>query len=350
MTMQNNSGGENQEIHQQIRAMFAEAQTFLIVSHIRPDGDAVGSLLGLGLALQQAGKSVRMVLADPVPANFRHLEGSRQIHRRASAQDIQQAGLVVVVDCSDLQRVGGVAEQGAEGETPAILNGRTPDLVIDHHITNLRFGRHNLVLPEVVATAAIITRHLADWGLQITQPVAAALLTGIVTDTIGFRTSNMNPEALRLSAELMEYGVDLSDLYTRALVNKSFEAARYWGAGLQKLERETYPNGTSLVWTSLTLEDRKTTGYTGNDDADLVNLLSSIESDLALIFVEQKNGHVKVSWRAKNGYDVSQIALQFGGGGHPAAAGADLNGPMETIQANVIEATRQVLSQPVAGS
>jgi phosphoesterase RecJ-like protein len=328
--------------------MFASAQTVLIVSHIRPDGDAVGSLLGLGLALEGSGKSVRMVLADAVPLSFRHLEGSAKIQRGLPPHDLQKFDLVITVDCSDLQRIGGLLGQSGEANGSDSTSGRIPDLNIDHHITNLLFGSVNLVLPEQVATAAIIANHLSHWGLVLTPPVASALLTGIVTDTIGFRTSNMHPDALRLSAMLMEHGAPLPELYTRALVNKSYEAARYWGFGLYKLQREVFPDGQSLVWTSLTLEDRKNAEYPGNDDADLVNILSTIDSDLALIFIEQKNGRVKVSWRARPGYDVSQIALQFGGGGHPAAAGADLAGPMEAVQAQVIEATRHLLVRKVS--
>jgi phosphoesterase RecJ-like protein len=196
------------------------------------------------------------------------------------------------------------------------------------------------------------------WGFGYNKAVAEALLTGIVTDTIGFRTSNVTPDALHLSAMLMEYGANLPMLYTRALVSKTFEAARYWGLGLGKLQQETVraaqasqENGDTarvLSWTTLTLADRQEAGYPGNDDADLVNMLSAVEGDVAVIFVEQKNGHVKVSWRAQPGIDVSQIALQFGGGGHAAAAGADIPGSLEQIQAQVLGATRALLARQLS--
>lgn len=313
--------------------MFQDANRILVVSHVRPDGDAVGSLLGLGLALINAGKDVRMVLEDGVPANFRHLPGSQQIHRSAKLDTQPPYDMVIVVDCSDLRRVGNV------------LGERQPDLNIDHHITNLNFARVNLVVPAQVATSAIIAEYLRAWGLEFDQPIASALLTGIVTDTIGFRTSNMTAEALRLSALMVEYGANLPELYNLALINKTFEAARYWGMGLSQLEREELPGGGTLVWTRLKLNDRQEANYPGNDDADLVNLLSTIESDIALIFVEQKSGHVKVSWRARTGFDVSQIALKLGGGGHAAAAGADIAGALEVVEKQVLDATRAMLTQ-----
>jgi len=184
-------------INKAICVRFNTAQRILIMSHIRPDGDAIGSVLGLGLALQQAGKIVRMALADGVPSNFRYLVGSDQIVRKPDGS----FDLVVVVDCSDPERVGGS------------LNGHKPDINIDHHITNLNYATLNLVDPEAVATAAVLTRHLPDWGLSITPEVANALLTGLVSDTLGFRTANTTPYSLRQAADLMEQGAALSDLY-----------------------------------------------------------------------------------------------------------------------------------------
>jgi len=170
--------------------------------------------------------------------------------------------------------------------------------------------------------------------------VAAALLTGIITDTLGFRTSNVTPEALRQAATLMETGVDMPDLYMRGLIRRSFEAARYWGGGLSKLERKD-----GMVLGTLTIEDRKAAGYSGNDDADLINVISAIDGfKVGLIFVEQPKDRVKISWRAlAPGIDVSQVAQQFGGGGHAAAAGADVEGALEETKKVVIKRTKEML-------
>lgn len=301
------------------------AQRVLVVAHIRPDGDAIGSVIGLGLALKETGKDVQMVLPDGVPANFRHLVGSEQVRTRSEGS----FDFVIVLDCSDLERTGNA------------LNGRTPDLNIDHHVTNLNFARINLVDTNAVATAEILAKLLTDLELPMPPTVLEALLTGIITDTIGFRTSNMTSKALRVAADLMERGAKLSELYQRALGERSFEAVRFWGAGLNLLEREG-----RLVWTTLTLADRKSAGYSGRDDADLINIISSIEgADIAIIFVEQPNGRVKVSWRAKAGFDVSRVALDFGGGGHPAASGAELWGNLEEVRLNVLQLTRLLLDK-----
>jgi phosphoesterase RecJ-like protein len=313
------------EIIGDIRERLNNSKSILIASHVRPDGDAIGSLLGLGLALKDAGKSVQMVLMDGVPASFRHLEGSELIVKEPAGE--QDA--FITVDSADFKRVGKIFE-----------NYGQPDINIDHHKTNENFGKLNLIEANEVATAAVLTNHLAEWGLKVTKPIAAALLTGIITDTLGFRTSNTTPESLRQCAALMETGVDMPDIYMRSLVKKSFPAAKYWGAGLSSMEQEK-----GIVWGTLTLEDRKRTGYGGNDDADLINMISAIDGNkVGMIFVEQSDNHIKISWRAlEPGIDVSQVAKHFKGGGHVAAAGADIPGALSEIQPLVLKTTREML-------
>ena len=310
----------------EIKERLRIANNVIIASHIRPDGDAIGSLLALGLALQDAGKSVQMVLVDGVPGSFRHLEGSELIVKEPTGE----YDTFITVDSADFRRVGKAFETFG-----------SPDINIDHHKTNENFGKLNLIEPEEVATAAILTNHLPEWGYQISKPIAAALLTGIVTDTLGFRTSNTNPSALRLCASLMETGVDMTDLYMKALVKKTFSAARYWGAGLSRLEQQD-----GIVWATLTVEDRKQAGYGGNDDADLINMVSAIDGNkVGMIFVEQNDHHVKISWRAlEPGIDVSKVAKHFNGGGHAAAAGADIPGALNEIQPLVLKTTQEMLT------
>jgi phosphoesterase RecJ-like protein len=313
-------------LNEAIRSRLKTGINILITSHVRPDGDAVGSLLGLGLALQNAGRNVQMVLADGVSSSFKHLEGADRIKTKI------QGGYdtFITVDCADYKRTGKLFET---------LD--PPDINIDHHVTNEKFGILNLIEGTEVATSAILTNYLPAWGFTITKSIAAALLTGIITDTLGFRTSNVTPEALRQAATLMDTGVDMPDLYMRGLILRSFEAARYWGAGLSNLERKD-----GMVLGTLTAEDRKAAGYSGNDDADLINIISAIDGfKVGMIFVEQPKNRVKISWRALvPGIDVSKVAQQFGGGGHAAAAGADVEGELEEIKKTVIKRSKEMLS------
>jgi phosphoesterase RecJ-like protein len=310
---------------QQAGQILQKAKRVLVVSHIRPDGDAICSVLGLGTALQNAHKEVQMVLKDGVMKVFKHLPGNELIAKKPTGEfDCR-----VVLDCSDLERTGGI--------TPDVQ----PDLNIDHHITNLNFAKVNLVLPDKVATSAILAEYLPKWNFPITQPIAEVLLSGIIYDSIGFRTSNMNSDTLRLAAHLMDAGANLPELYAKALMRPQFEAMRYWGFGLTNLNRED-----RLIWTQLRMTERTEAGYPGLDDAELNNLLSTIEdADVSVLFIEQKEGRIKVSWRAKEGIDISGLALSLGGGGHPAAAGADMQGVLDEVREKVLKATHELLEK-----
>jgi phosphoesterase RecJ-like protein len=307
-----------------IRDQLKTAHRVLVISHQRPDGDAIGSLLAVGLALLSAGKEVQMVLKDGIPDNFRFLDGSELISTKPNGK----VDYIIVVDSAEIER------------TDTELNYDVPDLNIDHHKTNTHFGLINLVESDAVATAEIITRYLPDFGFRISQPIANALLTGILTDTIGFRTANVNPQVLRMSANLMEMGGNLTEIYLKTITEQSLASARYWGAGLSKIKMED-----GLVWTTLSLSDRQTAGYPARDDADLVKVLSAVEgAKIAIILTEQTGGYVKISWRLCNDadpdLDVSDIAQRFGGGGHKAAAGADVKGKLDVVLVKVLEETK----------
>lgn len=296
----------------------------LITSHIRPDGDAIGSIIGLGLSLKNLGKLPQLVLQDGLPARYRFLKGSTDVSN-AFHEDFD---LVIALDCADQHRLG------------KNLEAIPIDINIDHHVTNSRFGKLNLILPEKTATAAILAEILPQMGFALDPDSSSALLMGILTDTIGYRTPNVSPHTLRLSADLVEAGANLAEIYKQTLISQSFSASQLWGFALSRLSQ----NG-DIVWTSITLEDRENAGYAGRDDADLTNVLSSIENaKVSILFNEQNDGKVKVSWRSDSEADVSRIAQSFGGGGHPPAAGAEISGSLEQVQEIVLDRTRQFLS------
>lgn len=300
------------------------ATSILLVSHVRPDGDAICSLLAMALGLEAKNKRVQMLLEDGSMSVFNHLEGNGRIVRKATGKP----DLVVALDAAAQDRLG--------GDTAAL---EKINICIDHHVTNTRFGEINLVDEGSVATCAILAEHFPALGLEISLPVAEALLTGILTDTLGFRTSNMSPKALRLAADLMERGADLPKLYQQGLMARSFEAMRYWGAGLSSLQRDG-----DLVWATLSLADRKAANYPGNDDAELVNNLSVIDdAAVTVLLIEQSDDEAKVSWRSRGEHDVSQIAIHFGGGGHKAAAGASVQGSLDAVTEKVLRTTKDML-------
>ncbi len=304
------------------------ASRVAVVAHERPDGDAVGSMLALCLSLRELGKQAHSVLAGGLPGRYAFMPGSAEVQRRIP----EGVALVITVDAADLGRLG-------------LSDVREVHINFDHHPGNTRFAAVNLVDPAAAATTALLYRLAPELGLPITPAVAENLLAGLVTDTIGFRTPNVTPETLRLAAELIEAGANLEHVYRKGLVDRTYLAVRYWGQGLSKLERQG-----DLIWTSLSLADRKSVGYPGPDDADLIEILSAIqEARVAVVFVEQSERQVKVSWRARPGIDVAAVANQFNGGGHTLAAGAVVEGGLKEVMDRVLAATAAAI-HPVSGS
>lgn len=315
----------------QVKTLLSRSQSVLLLTHQRPDGDALGSMLGLGHMLRATGKKAHPVLIEGISSVFRYLPGAGEIR----AELPNPFDLVVLVDCADQERIS-IPEKAP---APPI------DVMIDHHITNGRFAKVNLVDPLSASTAELIVDLADGLGLPIPREAAVCLLAGVVTDTLGFRTPNTGIHTLEVAQKLMGAGGSLPETVERSLYRRSFAAARYWGAGLSRLERDG-----NIVWTSLTLADRSAAGYPGRDDADLVNVLSSIDGhEVALLFIEQDGGKIKVSWRVIAGLDVTSLAISFGGGGHPAASGALLTGSLEEIRQEVLRRTKEWLSAKHAG-
>jgi phosphoesterase RecJ-like protein len=297
----------------------------VIVTHERPDGDAVGSLLALSLTLQRLGKHPLPIMDGGVPERYAWLPGAESVQPSWPAVPAP----VIAVDCADQERL---APRLPAGWAQPVLN-------IDHHATNTRFGVVNLVDAAATATAEVLYDLASELELTMDADIATNLLAGIVTDTIGFRTDNMTGGALRKVATLVDRGGRLPEIYERLLTARPLAAARYWGAGLAHLQHQG-----DIVWTHLSLADRTAAGYPGDDDADLVNFMATIdEGRVAVLFVEQGGGKVKISWRTHAGIDVSRVAQQFGGGGHEPAAGASVEGRLEDVEKRVLAATAQAI-------
>lgn len=307
------------------RAQIAAAQRLLLITHVAPDGDAIGSLLGLGLALRAAGKDAVFACADPLPDVFRFLPASNEI----TAAPEGRFDCVIVLDVSDLARMGAV---GARLD-------RAPDLLFDHHVTNPGFAALNFIDAQAASTAELVTELLPALRLPLTAAAAQCLLTGLVNDTLGFRTSNTTPKTLALAQTLMQAGGVLHQVYDQSLFKRSYSAVRLWAEGLARMQLKG-----RIVWARLPLEARQASNFQGTGDADLINVLTSVrDADIALIFVERTDGKVKISWRSVAGITVSGVAAQFGGGGHAQAAGAEVAGTLDEVEARVLAATRLVL-------
>jgi phosphoesterase RecJ-like protein len=260
-----------------------------------------------------------------VPEAFTYLPGAKEITREPQGP----FDLVVVLDVSEARRMGAIAER----------LDRAPDLLFDHHVTNPGFAELNFIDVEAASTAELVAELLPALGLSLTAEVAECLLTGLVSDTLGFRTENTTPKTLRLAQQLMEAGAVLHRVYDLSLYKRSYASVRLWAEGLGRLHLKN-----RIVWAELPLAARKASGYQGQGDADLINVLTTIrEADVAIIFVERADGTVKISWRSVPGINVAGVAAHFGGGGHAPAAGAEIAGSLDEVRERVLTATRALL-------
>jgi len=316
----------------QIKDLFDQSRCILLITHVAPDGDAIGSLLGLGLMLKAQGKRVTLACEDKVPANFDWLQGSGEVVRKAN--DFYD--LVVSLDCSDERRMGKVYRD----EFIAL-----PLLNIDHHVTNTLFGNVNWIDPASVATAQMVCALAETLGWELTQPVAFCLLTGLVTDTRSFRTSNVDNTAMQVALRLMEAGASLSEIAERVLDRRPLSAVRLWGQAIEDLVLED-----GILWTTVTRSMVRHWNLDENDSSGLANFLSGVsEAKVIVIFTERNDRIVDVGMRSVPGYNVAEPALRLGGGGHAQAAGCTLTGDLVEVQAQVLDEIRRSLAQQGAG-
>jgi len=300
----------------------------LAYCHIFPDGDALGSLLALGWLLNDMRPEgctepcrVSLVCAGPMPPQLAFLPGSDRI---LSVAPEGPWDAVVALDASDPRRLFPAFSVDSFSPTPVI--------VLDHHVTNLYFGTLNYVDTRAASTAQIILDLADALGIPVSQPAAVCLLTGIVTDTLSFRTSNVTPQVLRAAARLMEAGASLYDIADRSLGRRPMSAMRLWGMALSRLHLED-----GVVWAEVTREMRDQAGVLDEDDSGLVShLINTGEAHIAAVFGELNDGNIDVDLRARPPHNVASVALSLGGGGHPQAAGCLLPGPIADAEAKVL--------------
>lgn len=317
-----------------IEALLTDAKRVLVVTHISPDGDAIGSLTATGIGLLQLGKETTLVCDDGSPARFNYLPLVDKIQKHVDANN--NYDLIIALDCGDMSRMGRAYADLPEPTVP-IIN-------IDHHVTNTRFGEVNVVDSDCVSTTEILYHLLPKLGVTITTPLATCLLTGTVTDTLGFRTVGVSANTFRTAGELMEAGANLADITTQALLLKPLTTLRLWQLGLDNMKME--PEG--VLWSSISKEERQAIGYAGSSSGGLVNMLANVdEATMSAVLIEEDE-KVYVGFRCRPPYNVAELALNLGGGGHPLASGCTLDGPLAKAESLVVSMARETIRQQQA--
>jgi bifunctional oligoribonuclease and PAP phosphatase NrnA len=296
-------------------AELREADRFLLTTHENPDGDALGSLLSMHWILEQLGKDSLMYMSpDEFPLPWEYRNWTFDARLVGTPPDDVAERTIVFLDCGNIDRM---PVDFLQADGLHILN-------IDHHHDNTRFGTVNLVSPVASCTAEIVWRLAKELGAEITHPIADALYTGLVTDTGRFMYENTTPEAHRMAAELIEAGVEPHQVYRRLYEDLPLRRLHLLQRALASVER--HDDGTITI-AHLTKGDYEETGALETDSEGVVDHMRAVEGTAVAVLVrellsEERVGMRKVSLRATDTrVDVSRVAREFSGGGHPQAAG-----------------------------
>lgn len=317
---------------EQILQHIKTGERILVVSHAEPDGDCLGSLVALGLALSKLDKTITLFNSSPIPAVYRFLPGVGRIVRHI--KEATEYDLAIVLDCGDIVRIG--SGSSIVDQIPVVIN-------IDHHVSNTGFGDIQLIDTDACATAEIVYRLINALGIPFDKAIATGIYLGILTDTGSFRFSNTNPAAFAISKTMIDIGVEPHTVAQRVFGTYSLGRIKLLNMALNSIEISK--NGKlSLMTVSRSMLN--SSGTSTEDIDGLINYARRIEDvKVAALIHEIKNGAGKftnmnryhVSLRSDSSVDVAKIASKFGGGGHTSAAGFQIESTLVALKEKIIE-------------
>lgn len=310
-------------------------QRFLLTTHIRPDGDAIGSTMAMAGVLEQLGKQVEIVTGFEVPPGLRFLDPHGRIRRSTGVpRDVlDSVELLMVLDTSAWAQLGEMGD--------VIRATRAAKAVLDHHVSSDDLGAEMFKNVRSEATGRLVIEAADQLGAKVTPEIAAPAFAALATDTGWFRFASTTAATYQLAGRLVEAGAVPDQLYKRLYENDSLARLQLIGRAMARVETQL---GGRLIYTSIRREDFDAVGALPSDSEDVINLLLAVGgTEVAVILVEQIGGGYKISFRSRSEVDCSRLAELFGGGGHKKAAGAFLKDSLETAQAKVLDAARNAM-------
>ncbi len=311
----------NQIIHH-----LKNSNNLFLATHANPDGDAIGSLIAMGLSLEALNKRTTLYNESPIPAVYRFLPFADRIVQYVDKANIYDTA--IILDCSDLERIGKAISM--VNKIPIIIN-------IDHHITNTCYGDFQLIKTSACATTEIVYKLMKDMAVPINKAIAASIYTGILTDTGSFRFSNTNRAAFKICEEMVELGVDPYSIAQHVYGTYSLDRIKLLNMALDSIEI-SYNGQLSMM--TLTRDMFYETD-TRTEDADgLINYAKSIENVKVAVLIQElqnKNKQFHVSLRSNGTVNVAEIASSFGGGGHANAAGFSIESTLSDLKSQIFK-------------
>jgi len=299
----------------EVAAELRRREAFVMVSHVKPDGDTLGAGLALGLALKSLGKRVAYFQQDAVPRNLRFLPDAELVSQTVP-NDLPADALYVFCDMSDWRRAG--------EHLPPV--NRENMLDIDHHLGNSLFGKLNFVLEKECSTGTVVMHLLRELGVPIDAEIATCILTTIMTDTGGFMHSNTTPEALVLAAELMRAGADKEAITEQIFLRKRVAATKLLGSIIEAMK---FAHDGRYCFSFVDDAMLAQTGADGEDTEDVVNVLLGQDGVGVAALFKAIEGEIRVSLRSNGCINVQAAAQRLGGGGHFRASGLTYHGALQ---------------------
>jgi phosphoesterase RecJ-like protein len=309
-------------------------ERFLLTTHIRPDGDGLGSMLALADTLEHLGKRVHTVVASALVPRYDFLDPGRRVQRfTLPGEAYRDAQAVIVLDTGTWNQLGDFGT--------FLKSHSVPKLVIDHHVTQDDLGAVRLVDTTAEATGRLTWEAITSLKVKLSPTAAHALFVALAMDTGWFRHSNTTPATFTLAATLESAGARPTEAYEALFEQNTLGRIKLTGAVLTRM---TLACNGRVAYTEVHRDDYQALGATPQDSEDLINYTRGIAGvEVGLFFLEQPRGGVKVSFRSRERVDVSRIAQQFGGGGHRLASGAILETSLEEARSRVLAAVASAL-------
>ncbi len=311
----------NQIIHH-----LKNSNNLFLATHTNPDGDAIGSLIAMGLSLEALNKRTTLYNESPIPAVYRFLPFADRIVQYVDKANIYDTA--IILDCSDLERIGKAVSM--VNKIPIIIN-------IDHHITNTCYGDFQLIKTSACATTEIVYNLMKDMAVPINKAIAASIYTGILTDTGSFRFSNTNRAAFEICEEMVELGVDPYSIAQHVYGTYSLGRIKLLNMALDSIEI-SYNGRLSMM--TLTRDMFYETDTRAEDADGLINYAKSIENVKVAVLIQElqnKNKQFHVSLRSNGTVNVAEIASSFGGGGHANAAGFSIESTLSDLKSQIFK-------------
>jgi phosphoesterase RecJ-like protein len=317
---------------EQLGEIFHSNSSFAILSHVRPDGDAIGSQIGLGFALMAAGKKVHLINEDGLPENLAFLPGSEKIETPPAAPiDVE---IAIALDTATKPRLG-------ENALNAVSNAKLL-INIDHHISNPAYGDVNLIDSHSPATGQIVYNIITKLGLPLPPESRDAIYVAVSTDTGSFQYPSTTAATYEMAADLIRRGLEVGEINSRTYDDHPFRRVELMRTLLNTLQLSS--SGKVASW-HLKDQTRLDLDLRPEDSEGLIDIIRAIRGvRVAVFFEELPDGKIRVSMRSKDkDVDVCRIAMQFGGGGHSLAAGIRMAGPIEEARDKVLAAVEQAI-------